>query len=66
MELLTYSYALAKDQGGCRMLQKILLEDNKEVAEVIFESVADNCFELMKDGFGNYLIQKLFEISSQR
>jgi hypothetical protein len=40
-----------KAVAGC-----FLAEEGQEVADAIFESISESCFELMKDGFGNYLI----------
>lgn len=59
-------FRLAKDQHGCRFLQKKI--DENVVAnnltrttnfEIIFEQVSPLLYELIIDPFGNYLIQKL-------
>ncbi|KAM9926114.1 hypothetical protein OXX59_003439 [Metschnikowia pulcherrima] len=59
---------LAKDQHGCRFLQKRL--DESFVAssssrhanfEIIFEQVKTSLYELIIDPFGNYLVQKLVD-----
>ncbi|KAK4171365.1 armadillo-type protein, partial [Triangularia setosa] len=52
---------LAKDQHGCRFLQKQL--ENRIPAEInlIFNEVLPHVHELMIDPFGNYLCQKLLE-----
>ena len=55
MLLLEYSYALAKDQGGCRFLQKKIEEGNQVVNDIIFEYTIDTFMEIMNDPFGNYL-----------
>jgi hypothetical protein len=34
--LLEYSYILARDQGGCRFLQKKIEENNRELIDIIF------------------------------
>ena len=52
----------AKDQAGCRALQKIIEEGNKEVNDRIFNKLY--FVPTMKDPFGNYLCQKLLEYSS--
>ncbi|KAL9107160.1 MAG: hypothetical protein Q9227_007940 [Pyrenula ochraceoflavens] len=52
---------MAKDQNGCRLLQKIIEEGNPEQIQRIHNEVCDHVIELMTDPFGNYLMQKLFE-----
>ncbi|KAK4195324.1 armadillo-type protein [Triangularia verruculosa] len=54
-------FSLAKDQHGCRFLQKQL--ENRIPAEInlIFNEVLPHVHELMIDPFGNYLCQKLLE-----
>jgi hypothetical protein len=54
-------YRLAKDQYGCRFLQKKLEEEDKQDLQMIFEEVYEHIVELMTDPFGNYLCQKLVE-----
>jgi Pumilio-family RNA binding repeat len=53
--LLDYSSAMARDQGGCRFLQKKIDEANPEIIDKIFENTIDSFMELMNDPFGNYL-----------
>ncbi|XP_042751555.1 pumilio homolog 12 [Lactuca sativa] len=51
--------SLAKDQNGCRLLQsKFENPTNDEIETVLYE-VLDSITDLMKDQFGNYLVQKL-------
>ncbi|KAK0747651.1 armadillo-type protein [Apiosordaria backusii] len=54
-------HTMAKDQHGCRFLQKQL--ENRIPAEIklIFNEVLPHVHELMVDPFGNYLCQKLLE-----
>ncbi|KAG8090708.1 hypothetical protein GUJ93_ZPchr0011g28072 [Zizania palustris] len=52
---------LAKDQNGCRFLQKVLNGGNQEDIEKVFAEIIDHIGELMVDPFGNYLVQKLLE-----
>ncbi|OBA22855.1 ARM repeat-containing protein, partial [Metschnikowia bicuspidata var. bicuspidata NRRL YB-4993] len=59
---------LAKDQHGCRFLQKRLDESyvpdvpsRKANYEIIFEQVKMSLYELIIDPFGNYLVQKLID-----
>lgn len=62
MELLRYSPSLAKDQGGCRFLQKYLVKAHQEKDNQLFDHIfdctvsLDKCWELMNDSFGNYLV----------
>ena len=52
-------FPLAKDQAGCRFLQK-KLEDEPEVATSFFYPVIlPYILPLVKEPFGNYLIQKI-------
>ena len=52
-------YPLAKDQAGCRFLQK-KLEDEPQIATSFFyPAILPYVLTLVKDTFGNYLIQKL-------
>lgn len=53
--LLEYSTALARDQGGCRFLQKKIEEADPDIVNKIFEHTIDNFWDLMNDPFGNYL-----------
>ena len=60
--IIKNAYSLAKDQSGCRMLQKKLEERNSYVTSQIFEKIVNHLPELVMDPFGNYLSQKLFEV----
>lgn len=55
LHLLEYSSVLAKDQGGCRFLQRKIEEKNEEIIDKVFESTIECFMELMNDPFGNYL-----------
>ncbi|KAG6632716.1 pumilio homolog 12 isoform X2 [Carya illinoinensis] len=54
-------YLMAKDQHGCRFLQRKLAEGTRADVEKIFFEIIDYVVELMTDPFGNYLVQKLLE-----
>jgi hypothetical protein len=58
-------YLMAKDQHGCRFLQKKLAEGTRKDFEKIFLEIIDYIVELTTDSFGNYLIQKLLEICDE-
>lgn len=61
-EILNNLFFIAKEQAGCRFLQK-KIEDNPSFAEeVLFPKIInENILDLMIDGFGNYLVQKIIE-----
>lgn len=61
--MLQQAYAMAKDQFGCRQLQKKLEERDAYFTSALIDTLAPNMIELMVDPFGNYLCQKLIEVS---
>eukprot|EP00257_Ricinus_communis_P018636 XP_015577404.1 pumilio homolog 12 isoform X1 [Ricinus communis] len=58
-------YLMAKDQHGCRFLQRKFSEGTPQDIEKIFLEVIDHIAELMTDPFGNYLVQKLLEVCNE-
>ncbi|KAL6843036.1 hypothetical protein ACP4OV_027349 [Aristida adscensionis] len=52
---------VAKDQNGCRFLQKVFTEGNQEDAEKVFAEIIVQIGELMVDPFAHYLVQKILE-----
>ncbi|KAJ0231139.1 putative pumilio 7 [Hirschfeldia incana] len=60
-----YVYLMAKDQHGCRFLQRIFDEGTPVDAMVIFNEVIPHVVELMMDPFGNYLMQKLLDVCNE-
>ncbi|KAK4352412.1 hypothetical protein RND71_027930 [Anisodus tanguticus] len=57
-------YLAAKDQLGCRYLQRIFDEGTSEDVQIIFNGIIHHVLELMKDPFGNYLVQKFLTVCS--
>ncbi|KAJ7946715.1 pumilio-like 5-like isoform X1 [Quillaja saponaria] len=60
-----YIYLIAKDQHGCRFLQRIFDEGTPRDVEVIFNEIIDHVVELMMNPFGNYLMQKLLDVCNE-
>ncbi|CAL0334347.1 unnamed protein product [Lupinus luteus] len=58
-------YLIAKDQYGCRFLQRMFDEGTPDDVEVIFNEIIDHVVELMVNPFGNYLMQKLLDVCSE-
>ncbi|KAJ9559783.1 hypothetical protein OSB04_004943 [Centaurea solstitialis] len=58
-ELKGMIYYLAKDQNGCKLLQSMFERPTMEDVEIVLSEVVDSICDLMKDQFGNYLVQKL-------
>ncbi|XP_076934546.1 uncharacterized protein LOC143600877 [Bidens hawaiensis] len=58
-ELRGRIYVMAKDQNGCRILQTMLERSTVEGVEVLLSELLHFVSDLMKDQFGNYLVQKL-------
>ncbi|MCQ2816356.1 MAG: hypothetical protein MJ252_03730 [archaeon] len=52
-------YLLAKDQLGCRFLQKKLDEEPDKATPLFYKAMLNHVHLLIKDSFGNYLIQKI-------
>ena len=63
-KLIEGALKLARDQGGCRQLQKKLEGNDTETITRIFNKVIPEFGDLMIDPFGNYLCQKLAETCS--
>ncbi|KAJ1265380.1 hypothetical protein BS78_08G072500 [Paspalum vaginatum] len=60
-EVVRELHLFAKDQNGCRFLQRIFIEGSEDDAQKVFDGVIEHIDELMVDPFGNYLVQKIFE-----
>lgn len=72
LQLRSQILRLAKDQYGCRFLQKRIDENvvpsrQARVAnfDIIFKEVAPLLYELIIDPFGNYLVQRLVDYCSE-
>ncbi|KAL2339902.1 hypothetical protein Fmac_007842 [Flemingia macrophylla] len=61
-----YIYNLAKDQNGCRFLQRLVDEGTYQDMCMVFEGIIGNVVELMIDSFGNYLVQKLLDVCTDQ
>ena len=57
-------FPLAKDQAGCRFLQKKLDEDTQTAVSYFYPALIPYIHPLVRDPFGNYLIQKLCDFVS--
>ncbi|KAL6966225.1 hypothetical protein U1Q18_032005 [Sarracenia purpurea var. burkii] len=64
-EIAGRMYFAAKDQYGCRFLQRKFTEGTKEDIKKIFVEIIVHIVELMTDPFGNYLVQKLLEVCDE-
>ncbi|XWS15016.1 hypothetical protein CRYUN_Cryun35bG0058500 [Craigia yunnanensis] len=58
-------YYMAKDQNGCRFLQRIFDGGSCLDVQIIFSEIIYNIVELMMDPFGNYLVQKLLDVCTE-
>ncbi|OUZ99312.1 Pumilio RNA-binding repeat [Macleaya cordata] len=59
-------YSVAKDQNGCRFLQRKFDEGTPQEIEMIFNEIIHHVVELMVNPFGNYLIQKLLDVCTEQ
>ncbi|CAA6658822.1 unnamed protein product [Spirodela intermedia] len=57
---------VAKDQHGCRYLQRIFDEGTEEEKEMIFNEILYHVPELMVNPFGNYLMQKILGVCTEK
>lgn len=60
-ELIDNPVQYAKEQAGCRYLQRKVEEDPAYGTQTLYPQIKDSILELMVDSFGNYLVQKLIE-----
>lgn len=64
-EIQGYIYFIAKDQYGCRLLQKMFEEGTCQDVQIIFNEIVSHVGELATDTFGNYLVQKLLDVCNE-
>jgi hypothetical protein len=64
-KLVENASQLAKDQSGCRLLQKKIEEGNREVITAIYNNILPNFVDLMNNPFGNYLCQRITDVCSK-
>lgn len=57
---------LAKDQNGCRFLQRKFDEGDRQEIQIIFDEIIHSMNELMVNPFGNYLIQRLLDVCTEQ
>lgn len=65
VEAQGHIYVMAKDQHGCRFLQRMFDEGTPQDVQIIFNEIIDHVVELMMNPFGNYLMQKLLDVCSE-
>jgi len=53
------------DQHGSRFIQEKLESANSDEKDQVFKEIEPNALQLMRDVFGNYVIQKFFEHGNQ-
>jgi len=64
-EVMVNAYEMAKDQMGCRVLQRKLETNDEFITRIVFSQTLLHFPELMVHPFGNYLCQKLVEVCSE-
>eukprot|EP01025_Chloroclados_australasicus_P018325 TRINITY_DN1953_c1_g1_i2.p1 TRINITY_DN1953_c1_g1~~TRINITY_DN1953_c1_g1_i2.p1 ORF type:complete len:653 (+),score=90.45 TRINITY_DN1953_c1_g1_i2:241-2199(+) len=64
-EVIGHVMEVAHDQYGCRFLQKMMDQEGKPALDKFFPEIVEHTVDLMKDPFGNYLIQKVLELCSE-
>ncbi|KAI0527039.1 hypothetical protein KFK09_002635 [Dendrobium nobile] len=58
-------YLMAKNQHGCRFLQRKLTQCSQEDIDEIFFEIICHIVELITHPFGNYFVQKLLELCNE-
>ncbi|MQL78125.1 hypothetical protein Taro_010564, partial [Colocasia esculenta] len=65
MDIRGSMFLAAKDQYGCRFLQRKFDEGTVQEREMIFSEIIDHVPELMVNPFGNYLMQKVLDVCTE-
>ncbi|KAG2692284.1 hypothetical protein I3760_08G045600 [Carya illinoinensis] len=65
VEVQGFIYFLAKDQYGCRFLQRVFDKGACQDVQIIFNEIIGHVVELTTDPFGNYLVQKLLDVCNE-
>jgi pumilio RNA-binding family len=60
-ECLGQISVLARDQHGCRFLQRKFDDEGEDAVNKCYDEIIAEVVDLMMDPFGNYLVQKLLE-----
>ena len=63
-DLRGHVVAFCQDQHGSRFIQQKLEEATDTDKQLVFDEILPNAHSLMKDVFGNYVVQKLFEFGT--
>ncbi|KAF4959422.1 hypothetical protein FSARC_10727 [Fusarium sarcochroum] len=64
-DIYTHIVEFSGDQGASRFIQAKLDTANSDEKEQVFSEISTNALPLMKDVFGNYVLQKMFEHGNQ-
>nr|CAG25892.1 Pumilio homolog [Dugesia japonica] len=54
----------AQDQHGSRFIQQKLQESSHNEKTMVFREILPQCYSLMTDVFGNYVIQRFFDLGT--
>ena len=60
------SSLLGTHRHGCCILQKLINGTNKKLKNDLIENLLDNCFVLIIDQFGNYVIQSILLLNENK
>lgn len=63
-DLKGYIIKLSRDQNGSRCIQQKLSSCSMEEKLIVYEEIKNEIENLIKDVFGNYIIQKLIELGN--
>lgn len=60
-EIIENFTLMAKDQTGCRFLQKKIENEHTRINSFYFDLIVSDFINMANDTFGNYLVQKIVE-----